>query len=395
MSPRHAGDPPNAFAGFWQAGFEGADHVNGSARPLCMTDLTGHVRHAREDYRRLVERGIRTVRESAGWRECAHGGGFDFSSVGYRELCARQAGIQIAWTFFHYGVPDGLDLFDDAFVPRFADYCGALARYLAPFRRHGNAVGPPVYTPINEISFLTWAACETGLLHPHRGDRAHDGYALKQRMVRASIAGCEAIWAEEPDARILLVDPLIHVVPEDGEQDELARSHNEYQYQAWDMLCGRLEPQLGGHPRYLDLVGVNYYPYNQWLAVSRAPLRWPDDPRRRPLASLLLDVHRRYGRPIVLSETSHDGEERGAWLIDVALRASEARSAGARIDGICLYPAIDRPDWESPEHWHQSGLWRVNPNHLGRSLDQAYAQALAASRLIIDAAPPATATLTH
>ena len=35
----------------------------------------------------------------------------------------------------------------------------------------------------------------------------------------------------------------------------------------------------------------------------------------------------------------------------------EAR--GVPIDGVCLYPIIDRPDWENPSHWHKSGLWDV------------------------------------
>ena len=33
------------------------------------------------------------------------------------------------------------------------------------------------------------------------------------------------------------------------------------------------------------------------------------------------------------------------------------------IDGVCLYPIIDRPDWENPMHWHKSGLWDVEHTH--------------------------------
>ena len=35
-------------------------------------------------------------------------------------------------------------------------------------------------------------------------------------------------------------------------------------FQAWDMICGRLFPELGGSPRHLDIVGINYYWTNQW-----------------------------------------------------------------------------------------------------------------------------------
>lgn len=378
------GDDAHAcpFASFWQAGFEGADHINGSAQPLSMAMSTGHLRYARHDYRRLAELGIRTVRESAGWRLCTASEPHDFASVGYRELCARREGVQIAWSLLHYGVPSGLDVFDDSLIERFADYCDAFAHYLAPFHRDGP---PPVYTPVNEISFMAWAACETGLLHPHVGDRCAEGYELKKRLVRAALAGCDAILSREPRARFLSVDPLIHVVADDPAMQADAEARNAYQFQAWDMLAGALEPQLGGGPRYLDLVGVNYYPHNQWLARSLATLQWPSDPRRRPLSDMLVEIHARYRRPVVVSETSHVGEARGDWLRHVADEAAQARARGARIDGICLYPAVDRPDWEQPDQWHASGLWHVDPDHFQRRLVTPYADALRVARDTIDA----------
>jgi hypothetical protein len=46
------------------------------------------------------------------------------------------------------------------------------------------------------------------------------------------------------------------------------------------------------------------------------------------------------------------------------------------VEGICLYPVIDRPDWDDPEHWHNSGLWdlrRDARDRLERVLCEAYA----------------------
>ena len=42
-----------------------------------------------------------------------------------------------------------------------------------------------------------------------------------------------------------------------------AEGHRLAQYQAWDMLVGRMWPQIGGDPKYLDVVGVNFYYNNQ------------------------------------------------------------------------------------------------------------------------------------
>lgn len=373
------------FAGFWQAGFEGADHVNGSGQALDIVCDTGHVRHAADDYARLRACGIRVVRESVGWRTSVRGShGFDFSSAGHRSACANAVGVQIAWTLFHYGTPPGVDLFHDRFVSQFADYCAAAATYLDMFRDER----PPVYTPVNEISFLTWAATETGLLHPHRGDRPEQAAALKQRLVRATLAACEAIRAVQPDARFLIIDPLIHVAPglQSAPDEALRLAHA--QYEAWDMIAGRACPELGGDPRYLDLVGVNYYPHNQWRCDTRQTLPWPHAPGRRPLGELLVEVHARYRRPITVSETSHVGDDRAAWIGDVAAGVAQARQRGARIDGVCLYPALDRPDWERPCDWHRSGLWHVCTRSGKRTLETAYDLALQAARRRLDPYEP-------
>src|SRR5690606_7682799 len=36
-----------------------------------------------------------------------------------------------------------------------------------------------------------------------------------------------------------------------------------------------------------------------------------------------------------------------------------ARENGVPVHGLCLYPLINRPDWDDAAHWHDSGLWDV------------------------------------
>ena len=381
-----AGAPfPSPFASFWQAGYEGADHINGSAQPLSMPQQTDHVRQAGTDYARAHALKITTVRESLGWRQTDLGGGqYDFSCAGHLETRARVHGVQILWTLCHYGVPHQERWFSDGFIERFARYCQAFARYLVEHHPSGT---PRVFTPINEISFLSWAACETGLMHPPSVEHAGQGYALKRRLVQASLAACDAIWAVDPTARMLNVDPLIAVVAEHPEHDGEAAHQTQLQYQAWDMLCGLAEPQLGGSPRHLDLVGVNYYPSNQWELPSLRTLAWPGDARRSLLHALLGDVWSRYRRPLVVSETSHVDKSKGPWLMDVARSVRHALDADVPVLGICLYPALNRPDWEQPSQWHDSGLWHVDPPTHRRSLDLTYAQALQGARSFVDATP--------
>ena len=83
MKPKNVTEDPRRqiFLSYWQAGYEGADHINNAGHHLSMNDLTQHAHHAYEDYLLLQEFGIRTVRESIGWRSVKREGHFDFSSV--------------------------------------------------------------------------------------------------------------------------------------------------------------------------------------------------------------------------------------------------------------------------------------------------------------------------
>jgi len=289
-----------------------------------------------------------------------------------------------------------VSLLDDALIPRFARFAAACADVLAPL-----AALAPVYTPVNEIGFVAWTVSETNLMHPYRGDPGgrgentlRSGYAVKRRLARAALAGVDAIRRVDPRARFLHVEPLVHVVAPSGRPElaPLAEQVGGYQWQAWDLLAGRLEPELGGSAEALDLIGINHYHSGQWEVGTERRLEWHlRDPRRRPLADLLDDAWRRYRRPLLLAETSHFGAGRSEWLDDIAAQVAIARSRGLPVQGLCLYPLVDRPDWNDASHWHESGLF-----------DVAAAQTATAGRRSRDLAPLArqlntgyAATLAH
>ncbi len=83
---------------------------------------------------------------------------------------------------------------------------------------------------------------------------------------------------------------------------EVARNRTAGQFEAWDMLRGALHPELGGHPRYLDVIGINFYPHNQWIEGWGATAL--DLWRLSPVRHLLMENYRRYGRPIYIAETA-------------------------------------------------------------------------------------------
>jgi len=395
-SAQPATDTIHPYRSFWMAGFEGADHRNAHGVALDLVQANGHLDHLEDDYRRLAALGLRTVRESIGWRVAepggpAHGaspGRFDFDRALRFAEAADRHGLQLLWTLMHYGRPADVDVFADDFADRLADFAGAAARAL-----RGMSSDVAVYTPVNEISFLAWAISETHMIHPYRreveqrkaenGAPRDVGWEAKWRLVRGALRAIEAIRAEDPNARFLHVEPLIHIAPPRHAPELAWRADEiaEYQWQAWDMLAGRLLPELGGSEDALDLLGVNYYHNCQW-EMGAGWLEWcDDDPRRVTMSSLLRKVAKRYDRPLIVAETSHIGAGRARWMADIADELGRARGAGVPVIGACLYPAVDRPDWNNDAHWHNSGLWdvvvdRAGSNFLQRKLHAGYARRL-------------------
>jgi UDP-galactopyranose mutase len=365
---------PSLFRSFWQAGFESATHVNRHGVRVDMVGRTQHDRFVGEDFNRIRDLGIRVAREGIRWHLVDRAGHFDFSSIRSVVQAAATYDIQVVWNLCHYGSPDGVDLFSPRFVDRFARYAGAVASFI---RDSTDAV--PFYSPINELSFLSWAAGKVGYIYPYGRER---GTELKRNLVRAVIAGSEAIWAVDRRARMLHCDPMIEVIAP-ADRPDLARAAadaTESQFEAWDMIAGGFHPDLQGHPRYLDIIGANYYFSNQWQ-FPEAALPWDqgsEDARRVPMSRLLERLYRRYHRPLLISETSHVGAGRGRWISEVAEEVRLARSRGIPVEGICLYPIIDRPDWDDPGHWHNSGLWdlELRDGVLERKLSRDYADRL-------------------
>ncbi|MEH3086959.1 MAG: glycosyltransferase [Xylophilus ampelinus] len=374
------------------AGFEGADHVNGFGEPLDINARNGHTARLDEDYAALAAFGIRTVRESIGWRLTASRGPAGLDAIARQARTAARHGLQVVWSLMHYGWPPELDPLHggEAFAEAFAAHCRRIARVLEAVD------GPrPVYQPINEISFLAWAATRTGLIHPYLPSEPGNGFLFKRSLVRAALRATDAIRAEAPHARIVHTDPVIHIEPRRGagpHETAAAEAEHALQFQAWDMIAGRLAPELGGAPHYLDLPGLNYYHNNQWEHGSDARLHWHRaDPRRRSFADLADTVWKRYGRPLCIAETGHVGEGRAAWLDHMAHEVRTCAARGIPVAGLCLYPIVDRPDWQCATHWHRSGLWDVpgaDTGDFARRIHQPYADRLRHWQAVLDPRVP-------
>ena len=232
------------FRSFWMAGYEGADYVNSAGCPLSMNKSNHHWQQLDADYALLARFGIRTVRESIGWRVTEQQGDAGFERLRRHAELAEKRGIEVIWSLMHYGWPADIDLLSPSFVGRFCAFSEKVARTLGSV-----SASRRFYQPINEISFLAWVLSSTGLMrHEWRTPFSEDGVAVKMQLVRAALRACETINCVDPGARFMHGEPLIHVASPCGaapEALEAARRHSASVFKAWDMLCGRAEPQLG------------------------------------------------------------------------------------------------------------------------------------------------------
>jgi hypothetical protein len=58
---------------------------------------------------------------------------------------------------------------------------------------------------------------------------------------------------------------------------------------------------------------------------------------------------------MIIGETSGLGKGRAAWLKDVMEESLAAVDSGIDLHGICLFPAVDMPNWHTGE-WLHNGI---------------------------------------
>ncbi len=399
---------PPLFNSFIQAGFECTSALAENKRRLNLLGQTRHDDLCEKDYQLIKAAGFLTVREGLSWNAVDKGDGvYDFSRYEPMMAAARQHGIQQIWDLNHFDYPFRLDPFSDEFIQAFAAHAREVIKVL---RKYTPAPETMYVVPINEISFFAWIGADMGWWAPYKKGRANGG-KLKAQLVKAAIAAMDAIWAVDDNVRFIQVDPFMRRVakqPEPVSADSTissstednttaTSSHNSdassspsapqeplvhppskkalqhikdfnevIRFEAWDLLSGRKNPELGGDPKYLDIIGMNYYIHNQeWVitgennTVLHQLIDW-ESPDRVPFAEMIRDVYERYNRPIFVSETGSFGARRGEWWERTLKEIDDGLSSGLPIVGVCAYPVLDRPE-SAGFLLPNSGVWDFDP----------------------------------
>ncbi|HZU51769.1 MAG TPA: hypothetical protein VE968_07830 [Sphingomicrobium sp.] len=375
------------FASFFLAGFECSSHRRTDGLRLDLIRSTGHEGCTFNDYLSCAELGLLTIRDGLRWHLIEQEPRrYDWSSWIPMLEAADKAGVQIIWDLCHYGFPDHLKLGSEEFVESFASFSAEATRV------HRKITGrAPLFCPINEISYFSWAV-NTGYFPRLEQDKR--GW-VKSRLVTAALAGARAARDVDRQVRLFWAEPLINIRPASGSDEDRSRAEQlrQGQFEAYDMLLGRSAPELGGGAWAADALGFNFYSDNQWIdGGSTIPLGHHE---YRRLADMLAEVHQRFGKPIFISETGSEGSARSAWFHYVCDEVREAQARGVKVEGICIYPVTSFPGWDDSRH-AEVGLFSTPHSDGRRAVYKPLADELARQRSLFGGArDPAPTKQTH
>lgn len=352
------------FSSFMMAGYECTYALAENKRRLDLLAATKHDEYCEEDYRLIKDVGMRTVREGLSWNQIDKGNSvYDFSRFEKIMQMGKKENIQQIWDLNHFDYPEYLDPFSEDFVTQFGKYAAEAIKVIQRYQKN------PLYiVPLNEISFFAWIGADMGWWAPYKKGR-QNGFRLKSQLVKANIAAMEAIWQLNPEVRFIQVDPFMRRLATEPATRTAKKHVQEFndivRFEAWDMLCGKAHPEIGGDPKYLDIIGVNYYVHNQEWVISEKEngknkirhqmMDW-DSSDRVPFWKMLEDIYQRYGRPMIVSETGSYGELRYRWWERVLKEIDEGLKEGLPICGVCSYPTVDRPE-SAGFLLPNSGIW--------------------------------------
>ena len=140
-------------------------------------------------------------------------------------------------------------------------------------------------------------------------------------------------------------------------------------YEAYDWIIGLAEPELGGDPSLVDVVGLNFYPHNQWY--YQGPTIPMGHHEYRPLADMLVEMAERYGKPVFLVRDRR-GRLGQAVLASLCLRRGAGRAwTGAPSRGHLLYPITAYPGWDNSAATPKRDCCRRSSSDGSRHVDRA------------------------
>ncbi len=365
-------------------------------RKLDEYEITQHSHYWHADLGLAAESGATMVRWGIPWyRVNPAPGTWDFSWLD--RVVARFQDLELTpiVDLMHYGTPLWLENeFANAHYPeRVAEYAAKVAE------RYRDALH--VWTPLNEPLLNVVYCGEDAEWPPYlTGD---DGFVrILERIARGIVLTQQAITEVQGDAATFVhVEAGYRFTDPTGSHTDRVEFLRRRGFLIEDLLTGRVDdahpltpwllangfPQssLDWHRAHLaepDVMGVNYYPLVSTELFERegTPSGSVRDPRVRVnewtdgMEDLLRRFADRYGKPVMLTETSATGsdEVRADWLDASIAKVRALRDGGMPIVGYTWWAVIDWLEWSYRNetapvetYFSNGGLWTLEADTVG------------------------------
>ncbi len=376
LSPAVEGLPFKQFV--WGAGIECSflPHLK-----VDQYEWTQHDRFWREDFARAREElGVTHLRYALPWHKIETSRGqFDWSVADERIAELKKLGIEPLMDVMHFGTP--LWLKQAVGDPEFPE---ALERFSAAMvERYRDQV--KTWCPFNEPLVSALFSGDFGFWPPH--SRKWRGYMpVLSRIVQGVSRGIRAIRAADPTATVLLCDAAENYKTRDESLQIEVKRRNLRRFVVMDLLLGRIDhnhvlfPWLTtygmseidiewfkNNPQSPDVLGLDYYPHSDWQldqVGGRVRQRRADNPVG--LYGVANAYYNRYGLPLMLTETSVEGQpiNREIWLDQNIEEIARLRADGVPMLGLIWWPMLDQIDWDGAlthrvGKIHQVGLFSL------------------------------------
>jgi hypothetical protein len=282
----------------------------------------------------LAEIGCVGIRDAARWyvtHPAPHT--FDWTWLDRVVAAAEKYNLKLYLDLWHYGYPDWLDLMAPDAPDHFAEFAREIARRY-PTMTH--------WCIANEPSVLIDWGGRTGRWRPFlRGPKNEE--RLRLQICRCIIQASKAVLEVDPDALLILPEPW-HA------WKTRPRLTYDKQAEVIDTVMGKLNPELGGSPELVTIIGLNHYnddeipPFH--ILLEETVARWPD-------------------KPLWLTETSGPPHrfrqvEWFWWVIDEMLLA---QLNGIDVPVLTWAPAMSMFDWIDETMQHPHGIWVMDKDY--------------------------------
>jgi beta-glucosidase/6-phospho-beta-glucosidase/beta-galactosidase len=350
----------------WATGIENTfvPQTRAGMRSLDEYALTQHYDHWRSDFDLVADTGVSALRWGIPWyRVQPTPTTWDWRWTDQAlDYLITVKGITPILDLMHYGTPLWLDnsFINASYPQRVAHYAAAVAE------RYGSLV--QVYTPLNEPTINAHLSGRLGQWPPYLV--GEDGYyKVLLALARGMVLTTRALRSVQPDALLVQVEAVGYRWTVDPRLAHRTAQENAAQFLAFDLARGRVDAShilypvlrehgVGDHELAwfhthavdFDVLGANFYPWSYSPMASRGEqIRYLRHVTPgAALGEVLRYTYAHAGMPIMVTETSADGDHagRGVWMDDTVAAVAKLCHEGLPVIGYTWFPFFSMYRWE-------------------------------------------------